>query len=203
MTLQQEPQMRTGMPVPMTEHVATSSRRRPPLTLLALGIGVGVVGLVVAWLILQGGSSSTPAPNGHPTLVSQAQLERFAHGLDYPMYWAGPKPGFNYELTAADGRAWVRYLPAGVSAGDSRSDFLVVGTYRQPHSYANLQRAASRPGAVSRKIDGGGLLVYSASRPTSVYFSYPGANYQVEVYTHSTKTARSLVEDGSITQIAD
>ena len=96
-----------------------------------------------------------------------------------------------------------RYLPASVSAGDSRSDFLVVGTYRQPHSYANLQRAASRPGAVSRKIDGGGLLVYSASRPTSVYFSYPGANYQVEVYTHSTKTARSLVEAGSITQIAD
>jgi hypothetical protein len=203
MTFQQEPVERTGMPVPMTEPIAAPARRRTQqLSLLVLGIAVATTAIVVAWLVLHGGSSSSPASNDRPTLVSQAQLERFARGLDYPMHWAGPKQGFSYELTAAGGRAWVRYLPAGVSAGDPRSNFLVVGTYKQPHSYANLLRASSRLGGVSLKIGGGGLLVYSASRPTSVYFSYPGANYQVEVYTHSTKSARSLVETGAITPIA-
>jgi hypothetical protein len=190
------------MPVSMTERVAepaSPARRRPQhLSLLALGAGAGVAALVVAWLVLGGGSSGMPAANGRPAIASQAQLERFARTLDYPLYWAGPKPGFSYELTAAKGRVWVRYLPAGVSAGDSRSDFLVVGTYKQPHSYANLQRAANRSGGVSRRIAGNGLLVFSAAKPTSVYFSFPGADYQVEVYTHSTKTARSLVLDGTI-----
>jgi hypothetical protein len=188
----------------MTEQAAGPPRlrQRPrQLPLLVLGIVAGATALVVAWLALQGGSSSKPASNGHPTLVSRAQLERFASSLDYPMYWAGPRPGFSYELTSADGRAWVRYLPAGVPAGDPRSSFLVVGTYRQLHSYANLLRAASRPGGASRKIGGGGLMVYSSSRPTSVYFSYPRASYQVEVYSRSVKIAKSLVLAGTITPI--
>lgn len=198
----QEHEQPAGMPVRMTEQAAAPPRQRPQrLSLLVLGVAVAVAALVVAWLVLKGGSSSTPSYE-HPTLVSQAQLERFAHGLDYPMYWAGPRSGFSYELTAANGRAWVRYLPAGVSAGDARSDFLVVGTYTQPHSYTNLLRAARRPGGVLRKIGDRGVLVYSSARPTSVYFSYPGANYQVEVYTHSTKTARALVEAGTIRRVA-
>ena len=189
------------MPVPMTEQVATAPRRPRQLSLLVLGVAVGVAAMVVALLLLHGGSSAKVSANDHPVLVSQAQLERFARSLDYPLYWAGPKAGFAYELTAADGRTWVRYLPAGVPAGDRRSDFLVVGTYKQPHSYANLRRAASRPGGVPRDISGGGLMVYNSARPTSVYLSYPGAAYQVEVYTHSTKTARSLVLGGTITPV--
>ena len=73
-------------------------------------------------------------------------------GTYLPVLIVRPKPGFSYELTASSGRAWVRYLPAGVSVGDARSDFLVVGTYKQPNSYANLERAANRPGGVSRSI---------------------------------------------------
>ena len=189
------------MPVEMTERVAAPPRQRPQqLSLLLLGAGVVVAALVIAWLVFQGGSSSTPSYD-HPTLVSQAKLERFARSLDYPMYWAGPKSGFSYELTAANGRAWVRYLPAGVSAGDARSDFLVVGTYRQPRSYANLLRAARRPGGVLRKIGHNGVVVYSSARPTSVYFSYPGAKYQVEVYSPSGNAARGLVLGGKITPV--
>jgi hypothetical protein len=187
------------MPDSMTEQVARAPRRRPQqLSLIVLGLGIGVAAVVVAWFVLQGGSSNKVSPNDRPVIVSQAQLEHFASGLDYPLYWAGPKTGFSYELTAANGRAWVRYLPAGVGAGDPRSDFLVVGTYKQPHSYANLRRAADRAGSVSRKIDGSGLMVYSAAKPTSVYFGYPGSDFQVEVYTHSTTTARSLVLAGAI-----
>jgi hypothetical protein len=118
------------------------------------------------------------------------------------VYWAGSKQGFSYELTATNGRVWVRYLPAGVKAGDPRSDLLVVGTYVQPHSYANLRRAAARPGGVSHRVGTHGLVVFNAAKPTSVYFSYPSAKYQVEVYAPSPKTARKLALNGRITPVS-
>ena len=80
-----------------------------------------------------------------------------------------------------------------VKAGDSRANFLVVGTYTQPGSFANLQRAAKAPGALSVRIQNDGLVVFSSSKPTSVYVGYPGAGYQVEVYAPSADTARGLV----------
>src|SRR5207302_5128585 len=128
------------------------------------GLAVAVTALIVVWLAATGGgsgASGTPAPNSGPTIVSQAQLARFARSRDYPVYWAGPKPGFSYELTSSNARVWVRYLPAGVKAGDPRPNFLVIGTYKQPHSYASLKHATKRSGSVSHAIADGGLLVYS------------------------------------------
>jgi len=185
----------------MIEPRATSTRRTQ-LVLLVLGLAVAVSGVFVIWLLARGGGSNgPPAAKSSPTIVSQAQLERFAGTLDYPVYWAGPKPGFSYELTAASGRVWVRYLPAGVEAGDPRPNFLVVGTYQQPHAYSGLQAAAKQADSRSKRIADGGLLVYSSQRPTSVYFGYPGVKYQVEVYNPSSATARSLVVAGTITPV--
>lgn len=185
----------------MIEPRATSTRR-PHLVLLVLGLAVAVCGVVVIWLVARGGGSDgTPAAKSGPTIVSQAQLERFAGTLDYPVYWAGPKPGFSYELTAASGRVWVRYLPTGVAAGDPRPNFLVVGTYQQPHAYSGLQAAAKQADSRSKRIADGGLLVYSSQRPTSVYFGHPGVKYQVEVFNPSSATARSLVLAGTITPV--
>jgi hypothetical protein len=188
----------TTIPDPIRQQ---SARRPQHLQLLVLGLAVAVAAVVVIWLLASGGLGGRPSANSGPAIVSQAQLQHFAGSLDHPVYWVGPKPGFSYELTSASGRAWVRYLPAGVSAGDSRASFLVVGTYDQPHAYANLKRAAKRSGSVSRTIADRGLLVYNAQRPTSVYFSYPGAGYQVEVFAPSAETARSLVLAGGTTPI--
>jgi hypothetical protein len=180
----------------VTALTTRTATRRAYLPLLVLGLAVVVTALVVVWQLTKGSSSATPAASSGPTIVTQAQLERFAGALDYPIYWAGPKPGFSYELTAARGRAWVRYLPAGVKAGDPRPNFLVVGTYKQPDSFAGLRHAAKQPNSVSERIVDGGLLVYNSARPTSVYFSYPGVKYQVEVYAPSAESARSLVAAG-------
>jgi len=176
-------------------------RRPQHLQLVALGLAVAVAAFVVTWLLASGGSSGTPSASSGPAIVSQAQLQHFAGSRDHPVYWVGPKPGFSYELTSGNGRVWVRYLPAGVRAGDPQASFLVVGTYEQPHAYVNLKHAAKRSGSVSRAIADGGLLVYNAQRPTSVYFSYPGAPYQVEIYAPSAETARSLVLAGETTPI--
>ena len=43
------------------------------------------------------------------------------------------------------------------------------------------------------RIENDGLVVFSSSKPTSVYLGYPGAGYQVEVYSPSADSARSLV----------
>jgi hypothetical protein len=203
----QEHRRETGTPVPM-ESVAQRkldpARRRSHVQLVVLGVAVAVAAAVVAWLLVrgQGHTTALPAPDGGPALVSQAQLERLAGSVDHPVYWAGPKHGYSYELTrTSGGRVFVRYLPTGVRAGDTRPNFLVVGTYEQQGGFADLKRVVKRHGSVSFGLDGDGRAVFNTAKPTSVYFGYPGKAYQVEVYSPSGQTARSLVLAGKITPI--
>lgn len=197
----QEPQPKAGTPVTVSENVMErplrTSRdwaRVAPWAVLGLALA-GAAAAVIALLVSSHGTqNSLPAINGGPALVSQIELEQLAAASDTPVYWAGPKPGYSYELTrTSSGRVYVRYLPAGVKAGDARASFLVVGTYAQPGSFANLQHAAKAPDALSVRIENDGLVVFSSSKPTSVYLGYPGAGYQVEVYSPSADSARSLV----------
>jgi hypothetical protein len=171
-----------------------------PLTMIALAIVLAAA--AVAWFLLRGsGGVGGPAPRA-ATIVTQAQLERVASQVDHPVYWAGPLAGYSYELTTiSNGRFYVRYLPEGVSAGDPRPNFMVVGTYTQKDSYDALKRAAKGGGGVTQGIDGGGIALFSSRAPTSVYFTYPDANYQVEVYNPSDDHARKLVLGGKITPI--
>ena len=205
----QEPRPGAGTLGPM-ESVAQGQRdrarpRRSYLPIVVLGVAVAAAACVVAWLATRGPgvTKALPAVGSGPALVSQAQLERLAGSVDHPVYWAGPKSGYSYELTnTTDGRIFVRYLPNGVRAGDPRPNFLVVGTYAQPGGFPDLKRVAKRHGSVSFGLDGGGLAVFNTSRPTSVYFGYPGKASQVEVYSPSGDTARRLVLGGMILPIS-
>ncbi len=205
----QEPRPRHGNPAPMTESVLPSGiepreLHRPHLQLLILGVAVVVAASVVVWLLLRsdGQTAAARAAGGGPTLVSPAQLTRLAESVGHTVYWAGSRDGFSYELTTtSDGRIFVRYLPTGVAAGDPRPDFLVVGTYSRPGSFADLKRAAHREGSVWVGLSNSGLMVFASKKPQSVYFGYPGAKYQVEVFAPSSKTARRLVLSGTIVPI--
>jgi hypothetical protein len=185
----------------MTENVARTwawDRRVAPLAVL--GVAALVAAGAVALLMLRGGSSG-PAPQP-ATIVSQAQLEHVAASVDHPVFWAGPKHGYSYELTTTgNGRFYVRYLPQGVKAGDPRPNFLVVGTYTEPGSYPALKRVARRGGGVLLPLGKGGIALLSPKAPTSVYFSYQDANYQVEVFNPSEDHARKLVLGGKIVPI--
>jgi len=134
-------------------------------------------------------------------LVSDSQLRRLARSVDPPIFWAGPRKGYSYEVTAADARVYLRYLPSGVPAGAPRARFLAIGAYSSADASANLELAAKRRGAVARRLDDGGLLVFAANRPTSVYVGFPAAKHQVEVFHPSGDTARRLVLDGAIVPI--
>ena len=172
--------------------------------LLILGLACLAAASVVGWLLLRsdGVTMPLPAAGGGSTLVSRGQLERVAEVVGHPVYWAGPRNGFSYELTrTSNGRIFVRYLPSGVSAGDPRPDFLVVATYSRPGSFAALERAAKRSDSISLKLPGRGLMVVARNRPKSVYVGYPGAAYQVEVFAPSSDTARRLVLTGTLAPI--
>jgi hypothetical protein len=172
--------------------------------LVLLGVALAAAVAAVAWLLLRsdGGTPGIPPADGVPALVSQAQLQRLAASVDHPVYWAGPRQGFSYELTRTNiGRVFVRYLPDGVAAGDARADFLTVGTYPGERSFADLKRAANREGAVRVGLDQGGLVVFAAQRAQSAYFGYPGGKYQVEVFAPSSGGARKLVLAGTIVPV--
>jgi len=173
-----------------TPEVSAAAR----LQLLVLGIAVAAAAVTVAWLVLRDASpSKAPPASLSPQLVSKTELAALADTLDRPIYWAGPRERFAYELTlTSSGRVYVRYLPPGSAAGDPRANFLTVGTYPGVSSYDNLKKVSTGPLVHSNLLHGGGLLVAPKSVPKSVYLAYPGAGYQVEVYDPSNGAARRL-----------
>ena len=195
--------MGTRPPMTGLAEGASGVRRPHVFQLGVLAVAVTVAAAVVGWLLLHAEPNTvSPATPSGPALVSQKQLEGLASSSTTPVYWAGPRQGFSYELTrTADGRTYVRYLPQGVPAGDRRAEFLVVGTYERPHAFSDLSRAGARSGAGSVKLNHRGVLVFTDRRPHSAYFSYPGASNQVEVFAPSGATALALVLHGEIKQI--
>jgi hypothetical protein len=178
------------------------SLRAPQLRLGAL-VAVGLAVFLAGWLVLGRDDKAAlqPASSAKVTGVSETQLREFAASSSTPVYWAGPRSGHTYELFRTNtGKVYVRYLPAGVKVGDPRPQFLTVGTYASPSAFADLKRAGRAPGSVTRKLSGGGLAVLNPATP-SVYFGYPGAKYQVEVYAPSASTTRSLVLGGQVVPV--
>jgi hypothetical protein len=181
--------------------VTLPSLRMPHLRLGAL-IAVGLAAFLVGWVATHRGGDTAPTPGSGASAASESELKAFAKSLSHPLYWAGPKEGYTYELTqTTNGFVYVRYLPEGTEVGDPRSRFLTIGTYPRPSAYAELQRAAKADGAVSLKVDRNGLAVFSEARPTSVYLGYPDARYQVEVYDPSPDEARRLALSGQVVPV--
>ena len=173
------------------------------VVLLPLAGAVIVAAAIVGWLVFGNRSPATPANVAvGPVLVSAGQLTSASHSLGRPIYWAGPRDDSSYELTVtAGGRAYVRYLPRGTAAGDSRADFLTVGTYPGTQAYENLKKVSTGPAVHSNLLDDGGLLVAPKRLPKSVYLAYPDADFQVEVYDSMSGAARRLALNGLIKHV--
>jgi hypothetical protein len=191
------------------EHRSSASTRAdtlPTLRFLHLRLGaliaVGLAAFLVGWMAMNRGGDTPSAPATGASAASESELKEFADSASHPVYWAGPKEGQTYELTrTTNGFVYVRYLPEGTEVGDPRSRFLTIGTYPRPGAFAELQRAAKTEGAVSLKIERGGLAVFNEARPTSVYLGYPDARYQVEVFHPSPDEARRLALSGQVVPV--
>jgi hypothetical protein len=147
--------------------------------------------------------TTTAAPTASSAkATSPAALAALAKKLGHPIYWAGRKTGFTYELTrTSKGGVYVRYLPAGVKPG-VRKPYLTVATYPAANGYAKLQVLAGGPGWSRLVAQRKAVAFYNASAPTSVYMAFPGTNVQVEIYDPSAKRAQALAESTSIVPVA-
>jgi hypothetical protein len=177
--------------------------RVPGASIAVLAIATAIAATVVAWLLVNNHGSSKPVNVAvGPVLVSAEQLTSEAKSLGRPIYWAGPRSNWSYELTVAkSGRVYVRYLPPNAAAGDRRADFLTVGTYPGVDAYPNLKKVSTGPAVHSNLLPDGGLLVAPKLLPKSVYLAYPKAGYQVEVYDGSAGAARRIALNGLIEPI--
>jgi hypothetical protein len=186
-------QMDANRKQPMTNGSEASWRRHRATR--ALVISTAFLALAIAGC--GGGSrSTTTSPRSParaiPVAVSATQLRTIAGSAGHPIYWAGTAAG-TYELTRiADGRTYVRYLPPGVAVWSARH-FLTIGTYvRAAPPYATIRSAALAKHATIKALKGGELAVQYGARPQSVYLTFPGARYEVDVYDPSAATAMRL-----------
>jgi hypothetical protein len=142
-----------------------------------------------------GGAPPTPA-----SAASLADLRSLARQLGHPIYWAGTRPGYTYELTQAGGTVFVRYLPPGVSAG-ARAEYTGVATYPFPHAFDAIRQTARGNGASVIKLPGGGLAVIDGRSPKNIHLAYPHSDLQIEVFGPSPAELRRIVASKQIVPI--
>jgi hypothetical protein len=169
--------------------------------LIAVGAVLAVAAVIAVVIVATSGGSTKSSSSGRatPVAATASDLGSVAAKLGHPLYWAGARAGFTYELTqASSGNVWVRYLPQGVQLGDPRANFLTVGTYPKANALQSVTAASKRKGAVSFSVPGGGVAVQYTDRPNSVYMAFPGKNLLIEVYNPSSSAARTAVKAGQI-----
>jgi hypothetical protein len=174
------------------------------LVLVAVAIIAGTAALT-AWVISldeddEPVAATTTPPARQPTLSATArQLARRATAIGHVVYWAGPVAGRRYELTTTeDGRAYVRYLPRSVRAGDPRPRFITIGTYLLEDAFAITRATSRRADARRVRAPAGAIAFYTTARPQSVYLANEGSDLQIEVFHPVPRQARRLVETGKV-----
>jgi hypothetical protein len=190
-------------PPPGPDEPITRARtrgRRPQLRIGAV-IAVALVAALATWLVIRhtNGTSNQPsaASRASAEAISGRGLATLSAAASQPIYWLGPRRRFRYELTkAADGRIWIRYLPAGAPVGSDKP-YLTVGTYPLANAYAVTRRAAQKSGSKRLQVRGA-IAFYSDAAPTNIYLAYPGVGYQIEVYSPSASEAQTTVASGAV-----
>jgi hypothetical protein len=196
----QEPELNS--PAPSGAERATDLLRRPRIGLGA-ALAVVVAAAFVAWAVIGSNGSSSKAGSGRtaaasvgPVGLSVSELRSFAKGAGRPIYWAGARKGYSYELTqTTDNKVYVRYLPPGANVGVTGADFLVIATYPFPDALQALRNVA---GGHEIRLPGGGIASVNARHPTSVYLAYPGVGYQIEVYDPSPARSLKVARSGAV-----
>lgn len=174
----------------------------------AAGIAAALlVGLIVLLLLVRDGDSDDdPASAGQATssksvtVVPESELLDAMTGVGYPVYWAGPQPGVEYEVSRLEGRTYVRYLPEGEEA-ESERPFLTIGSYEEPGALATIREEGQRPGAVLVRLDGGGAAYAESADATNAYLAFPGIGIQIEVFDPTGGRALSLIRSGAIVPV--
>jgi hypothetical protein len=171
-------------------------------TLAGAAVVLVVLGVAIAIVVFVNNRGSSQTTNGpvavpiKPVPLNAGGLATLARAIPQPIYWAGPRRGYFYELTrAANRNVYSRYLPPGVNAGAKGAKYLIVATYPFPDAFAALEKVADGYGI---KISGGGLALVDKSYPKSVHLAFPNVDYQVEVFDPSPAKALEVATSGDV-----
>lgn len=178
-----------------------SDRIRSHFRWIVVAVIVAAIGITLVVAVNDDGGSEGSAglAGGAPTAATKADLQALAASVGHPVYWVGQDPEATYEVThSVDGSIYIRYLTASAQIGDPNPDFLTVGTYPVENAYSALEAVAAEDGAKSSESATGALVVQTASRPGSVYVTFPDAGYQIEVYSPDAERAFELAKSSSL-----
>jgi hypothetical protein len=181
---------------------STASRTVPrgwrTATIVIAAIAAIVIAAVTGYMLSPKGASATASPLpeiGTPTIVDQQTLSKISAYVG-PIYWNGPDADAQYEVTVTSGGSvYVRYLPKKVAAG-SKDKYLTVATYRSADDLGDV--LSGDKGATRVTGSNGAVIVTTAKAPLSAYFSFPEANFQVEVFSPKSGQAKELVDTGHV-----
>lgn len=192
-----------GRPRPLLELAPV--KKRPTRIYLALATAAVVVVVLLVVALSDGGGSgttSTAATSGSKsvTVVPESGLLPAMKGVGYPVYWAGPRLGVEYEVSRQEDRVFVRYLPEGVEA-ESKRKFLTVGSYKDSKALAGIRESGQEAGAILVQIEGGGTAYAEGTDATSAYMAFPGVDTQVEVFDPKPGEALHLIRSGAIVPV--
>lgn len=185
----------------------TGGTRSGGLRVSAVVAVVLAVGLLV-WLLVQGGGGSSTTTSEQEEsaaaktvkVVPESELLKAMKGVGYPVYWAGPRLGVEYEVQRVPGRVYVRYLPKGEKP-ETEKPFLTVGSYEEPEALASIRDLGQKAGAILVKIANGGSAYAKGPQATSAYMAFPGVDVQIEVYDPEAGKALSLIRSGAIVPV--
>ena len=160
-------------------------------------LAVLLVAVLTLWTVerVTRGSSAVQ-PTTVETAHSAAELERLVARIRHFVFWVGPKPNFDYELSRfADGTTQIRYVPAGSTAGSGST--ATVATYPFLNPYYALNALAAQQGSVRLDVRGG-IGVHGATDTTSVYVAFPGVDYQIGVFDPTAGAAAHAALTGQL-----
>jgi hypothetical protein len=175
---------------------------RQPRTRLAAAVVLVFLAAAVAWIVVGRDSSSRTSVVANPVGpigLSADGLRTLAARVGQPIYWAGPRRNFLYELTRTPtGNVLIRYLPPGAAVGTRRPE-LTIATYPYEHA---LQALKNIVGGQRRSLPGGGLALVDLKSPKSVHVAFPKVAYQVEVFDRSPARAQSVAFSGRVRPVS-
>ncbi len=165
--------------------------------------GGGVIAALVlaavlaAWAVIVTRASPEPKPAAiGPITLSADSLRAFAESVRQPIYWAGARPGDRYELTrTSTGNVFVRYLSPGSGGGSAQ---LTVATYPYVEGFRALESVSN---VQQVTLERGGVAIVDPRYLASVYFAFPGANYQGQVFGPSPDELLRVVRSGDLSEV--
>jgi hypothetical protein len=164
---------------------------------------IGIAVALLVWLLFirgdddddSGEGAAGPAIEKTVEVVSASALPEAVAPAGYPVYWVGPQPNVDYEVTLiTDGRTFVRYLPKDEDA-ETETPYLTVGSYVQQDPLRVLEQL----GGTTEPVDGGGRALKQGE--DGVYVAFPDVDAQIEVYDPQPGRALELVRSGAVAQV--